>query len=122
VDPTIKYDKTEVDRVRKMKMCNVHYLRQECPYGDKCTHKHDRKPTKQELEWLKVVARMAACRNGSGCDDPKCIYGHRCQAPERLDKAKFLHDGGKSCIFGPDCVFPAELHSMDTVVVKMTKV
>jgi hypothetical protein len=123
IDPPIsKYDKVNVDRVKKLKMCNVHYLRQECHYEDKCTHRHDIKPGKQDLEWLKVVARMAACRFGVGCSDPKCIYGHRCQAPERGDKAKSSHDGGKTCIFGVDCVFPPEQHNMDLNVVKMIKV
>ncbi|QDS77272.1 hypothetical protein FKW77_003883 [Venturia effusa] len=119
VDPTCNFDKTEVDRVRKLKMCNVHYLRQECPYGDTCTHQHDRIPTKTELEALRVVARMAACRNGSTCEDIKCIYGHRCQAPPRLDKTKWTSsEGGKTCIFGSDCVFPGELHNIDTNIVK----
>jgi hypothetical protein len=123
IDPPIpKFDKANVDRVKKMKMCNVHFLRKECQYGEDCTHRHDCKPSKQDLEWLKVVARMAACRFGSGCADPKCIYGHRCQAPERADRAKFADDGGRSCIFGPDCVFPAEMHNMDTTAVKLVKV
>jgi hypothetical protein len=123
VDPTCNFDKPEVDRVRKLKMCNVHYLRKECPYGDKCTHKHERVPTKSELDTLRVVARMAACRNGSSCEDVKCIYGHRCQAPARLDKAKWNNsDGGKTCIFGAECVFPGDLHNIDTTVVKMVKV
>jgi hypothetical protein len=123
VDPDIpNYSKPDVDRVKKMKMCNVHYLRKECTYGDKCTHRHDYKPSKQDLEWLKVVARMAACRHGAGCDDSKCIYGHRCQAPERGDKGKIVNDGGRTCIFGVECVFPPELHNMDCQAVKMIKV
>ncbi|KIW03689.1 hypothetical protein, variant [Verruconis gallopava] len=122
LDPIVKFDRAEIDRVRKMKMCNVHYLRQECPYGNKCTHKHDKDPSKRELEVLKVVARFACCRSGSSCDDPRCIYGHRCQAPERLDPTKWPNERGKTCIFGPDCVFPAELHNIDIVPVKMTKV
>lgn len=117
-----KYDKFEVDRIKRLKMCNVHFLRQECPYGDTCTHRHDYKPTKTDLEWLRVVARMAACHFGSGCEDAKCIYGHRCQAPERMDKSKLINDGGKSCIFGSECVFPPELHNMDTVVIKTIRV
>ncbi|TID19005.1 hypothetical protein E6O75_ATG06126 [Venturia nashicola] len=123
VDPGSPFDKTEVDRVRKLKMCNVHYLRDECPYGEKCTHKHDRCPTKSDLETLRVVARLAACRNGSTCEDTKCIYGHRCQAPPRLDKTKWNNtEGGKTCIFGSDCVFPGELHNVDTTIVKTVKI
>lgn len=123
VDPDIpKYDKAEVDRIKKIKMCNVHFLRKECPYGDRCTHRHDYIPNKNEIEWLKVVARMAACRFGSACDDLKCIYGHRCQAPERMDKSKIVNDGGKTCIFANECVFPKELHNMDCNAVRTTKV
>jgi hypothetical protein len=71
LDAVIKHDKAEIERVRRMKMCNVHYLRDECPYGSKCTHKHDKEPSKKDLEILKVVARFACCRAGSSCDDPK---------------------------------------------------
>lgn len=39
VDPPCRdYDKAEVDRIKKIKMCNVHFLRNECPFGDACTH------------------------------------------------------------------------------------
>jgi hypothetical protein len=39
VDPTCRdYDKAEVDRIKKIKMCNVHFLRHECPFADNCTH------------------------------------------------------------------------------------
>lgn len=122
VDPILKYDKEAVDKVRRLKMCNIHFLRNECPYGEKCTHRHDKAPTPKELEILRVVARMACCRNGSACEDPKCIYGHRCQAPERMDKAKYLNDGGRTCIFGPECVFGPEFHDTDLNVVKTTRV
>ena len=71
IDPPVKHDKAEVERVRRMKMCNVHFLRGECPYGPKCTHKHNVEPSKKDLEILKVVARYACCRQGGGCEDPK---------------------------------------------------
>lgn len=51
----------------------------------------------------------------------RCIYGHRCQAPKCNDPLKWPNEK-KTCIFGPDCVFPAELHNIDLVPVKMTKV
>lgn len=116
VDPQSKdYDKTEVDRVKKMKLCNVHFLRDECPYSAGCTHEHAPKPTKDELSTLRLVARMAPCINGSGCNDIRCIYGHRCPAPP----SRTLHvKGTKSCIFGENCKFPSELHDIDTSVVK----
>lgn len=115
VDPPSKdYDKTEVDRIKKIKMCNVHFLRRECPYDGQCTHLHQYKPTKEEMATLRLVARMAPCQNGSGCQDIKCIYGHRCPAPPNKNHVK----GTKSCIFGESCKFPPELHDIDTNVVK----
>jgi hypothetical protein len=70
VDPPCKdYDKTEVDRIKKIKLCNVHFPRAECPYGTQCTHLHAYNPTHDELSTLRLVARMAPCTNGSGCQD-----------------------------------------------------
>ncbi|KAH7384175.1 hypothetical protein DE146DRAFT_217595 [Phaeosphaeria sp. MPI-PUGE-AT-0046c] len=116
VDPPTKdYDKAEVDRVKKMKLCNTHFLRKECPYGDQCSHDHSARPTEDELKTLRLVARMAPCVNGSGCSDNRCIYGHRCPAPpHRTRHVK----GTKSCIFEDQCKFPVELHDIDTTVVK----
>ena len=73
LDPPVKHDKAEVERVRRMKMCNIHFLRGECPYGPKCTHKHDKTPSPRDLEILRVVARYSCCRQGGGCDDPKYV-------------------------------------------------
>lgn len=77
VDPPSNYDKIEVKRVQKLKMCMVHYLREDCLYGDSCIHRHDYKPNKNEMQTLRYVARMTPCKFGSPCDDFKCIYGHR---------------------------------------------
>lgn len=77
VDPMIQYDKSEVKRVQKIKMCNVHFLRNDCPYGNDCEHDHFYKPNKNELLTLRFIARQTPCRFGTGCDDTKCIYGHR---------------------------------------------
>ncbi|OCK93109.1 uncharacterized protein K441DRAFT_567191 [Cenococcum geophilum 1.58] len=117
VDPPVRnYDKEEVNRVKNIKMCNVHFLRGECPFGDNCTHVHRYNPTPTEVATLRLVARMAPCQNGSACEDVKCIYGHRCPAPEAKPGVK----GGKNCIFGDKCKFPVELHALDTNVVKTT--
>ncbi|OCL12585.1 hypothetical protein AOQ84DRAFT_372948 [Glonium stellatum] len=117
VDPPVRnYDKEEVNRVKNIKMCNVHFLRRECPFGDNCTHVHRYNPTHTEIATLRLVARMAPCQNGSACEDVKCIYGHRCPAPEAKPSIK----GGKNCIFGDKCKFPVELHALDTNVVKTT--
>ena len=77
VDLLMNYDKNEVKRVQKLHMCNVHYLRMDCPYGDECSHAHDYHPNKNEMQTLKYVARMTPCRFKTECDDIKCIYGHR---------------------------------------------
>ena len=104
VDPEIKFDKVEVYRIKKLKLCNVHYLRGDC-YYDNCTHDHDYKPTKAELHTLRCIARMVPCRMGGECDDVKCIYGHRCLA-------------GSPCVFGDKCKFSEDMHNVDTRVVK----
>lgn len=76
IDPPTVYDKEVVNRLRSLKLCNVHFLRHDCPY-DPCTHSHKYKITKNELQALKALARMVPCYYGTDCDDPKCIYGHR---------------------------------------------
>lgn len=84
IDPPIKFDQSDVKRVKDMHMCNVHFLREDCPYGRDCTHDHSYKPNKNELQTLKYVARLTPCRFGSECDEIKCIYGHRYVRPFRL--------------------------------------
>lgn len=116
VDPATRdYNKSEVDRVKNIKLCNIHFLKQECGFGDNCTHVHDYKPTLNELGTLRLVARMAPCQNGSACKDIKCIYGHRCPAPR---STKHNVAKGKTCIFGEACKFAPELHDIDCNVVK----
>jgi hypothetical protein len=116
IDPPCKdYNKAEVDRIKKLKMCNVHFLRKECPYDKQCTHLHDYRPTPGEIATLRLVARLAPCLHGSGCDDAKCIYGHRCPAPPHATRHV---KGTKSCIFLDTCKFPEELHDLDLNVVK----
>ncbi|KAK5119391.1 hypothetical protein LTR16_004823, partial [Cryomyces antarcticus] len=119
IDPSLKgmYDKDEVARIKKMKMCNVHFLRKECPYGIGCTHTHSCKPTASELETLKLVARMASCVNGSECDDPKCMYGHRCPLPVPTTGSA----RGMGCLAGENCKFSKEMHNMDLNIVRFTK-
>ncbi|KAI4151036.1 MAG: hypothetical protein LQ341_000985 [Variospora aurantia] len=76
VDPPVVYDKEVVNRVRNLKLCNVHFLRKDCQY-DPCTHDHCYKITKNELTSLRSIARNVPCYFGNECDDPKCIYGHK---------------------------------------------
>jgi hypothetical protein len=77
IDPLMKVDPSDYKRVQKIKMCNVHFLRRDCPYGDGCTHDHAYKPSKNDIEILRQVARSTPCHYGTECDDVKCIYGHR---------------------------------------------
>ncbi|KAH8725782.1 hypothetical protein GQ44DRAFT_749270 [Phaeosphaeriaceae sp. PMI808] len=116
IDPPVSnYDKPEVDRIKALKLCNVHYLRGDCAYNTNCAHSHAQRLTPSEIATLRLVARMAPCVSGSACNDSKCLYGHRCAAPPSRNQAA---TGSKSCIFGENCKFPLELHDIDTNVVR----
>ena len=112
IDPVVQYDPNEVKRIKKLKLCNVHFLRKDCPY-DPCTHDHYYKPNQNELATLRYVSRMTPCKFGSECDDLKCIYGHRCPSDT---------EGKKDCRWGENCRFDRELHGIDRNVVRTTKV
>ncbi|KAL4807658.1 hypothetical protein BDV18DRAFT_151607 [Aspergillus unguis] len=102
----------EVNRIKKLKLCNYYYLQNECP-NENCHHDHSRKLTKSELQTLTAVARMTPCRYGLECDDPECLYGHRCPQSET---------GRKDCYWGSSCRFTTAAHGIDTNIVKVTKV
>lgn len=104
--------KDELNRVKKLKLCNLYFLMGECPNLN-CYHTHDYKLTKQERVVLQGVARMTPCHFGAECDDPGCIYGHRCPLSEV---------GKKTCYWGTNCRFDNAAHGIDTTVVKVTKV
>ncbi|KAL4753254.1 hypothetical protein BDW72DRAFT_36487 [Aspergillus terricola var. indicus] len=102
----------EVNRIKKLKLCNYYYLQGECP-NENCHHDHSRKLTKSELHTLTAVARMTPCRYGLECDDPECMYGHRCPQSEV---------GRTDCYWGSSCRFSTAAHGIDTNIVKVTKV
>lgn len=110
VDPHVPCTREETIHVKNLKLCNIHFLRQDCPHGSSCTHVHKHKPTSAELRTLRYVARMAPCMSGSACDEVMCIYGHMCPHPEGRN--------GDKCGFGVHCRFPVELHGIDKTVVK----
>ena len=112
IDPMIKVDPLEVKRIKGLKMCNVHFLKNECPY-EPCTHDHFYKPNQNELNTLKFVSRMTPCWYGLECDDVKCLHGHRCPVDV---------EGQKTCKFGEDCRFPKEAHGIDRTVVNTVKI
>lgn len=103
----------ELNRLKKLKLCNYHFLLGECPNEENCYHDHDRKLTKQEHHILSAIARMTPCRFGLECDDPECIYGHRCPQSE---------PGKKTCFRGDSCRFEPVAHGIDTNIVKVTKI
>ncbi|PKX99440.1 CCCH zinc finger protein [Aspergillus novofumigatus IBT 16806] len=104
--------KDDLSRMKKLKLCNYFYLQGECPIED-CRHDHSRKLTKSEYHILMVVARMTPCRYKFECDDPDCMYGHRCPHSE---------PGKKECVWGSTCRFDAAAHGVDTTIVKVTKI
>ena len=112
VDPVVTYDPSEIKRIKSKKLCNVHHLRNDCPY-DPCTHDHFYNPTKNELSTLRYISRMTPCKYGTDCDDPKCIYGHRCPN----DK-----EHSRECKWGENCRFDRDLHGIDRKVVETIKV
>ncbi|KAK2873392.1 hypothetical protein FQN49_002390 [Arthroderma sp. PD_2] len=104
--------KDELNRVKKLKLCNLYFLLGDCP-NPNCYHTHDYKLGKQERIVLQVVARMTPCHFGTECDDAACIYGHRCPLSET---------GKKDCYWGSNCRFDTDAHGIDTNIVKLTKV
>lgn len=118
IDPTLPpFDKDVVERLKKLRPCNLHYLRGYCT-KPKCQHKHDVHLGKAEMQSLKLIARQSLCLQGSACDEPECIYGHCCPFPAANEGSM----RGKGCINGDKCRFPPHMHMMDNVPVKMTKV
>lgn len=117
IDPPVrKYDRDEVNRVRSIKWCLVHFLTPKgCPYR-KCQHKHEPAPGPDDLQWLRLVGRLQPCNKGP-CEDVHCCYGHRCLAP--------VKDGSKrgvNCTMGGECKFDAAHHNVDTTIVKTVKI
>lgn len=122
IDPPIPVvEESELYRVKKIKMCNQHYLGKDgCgrPSG-KCGHRHDYRPSASEMKTLVRVSRETPCRNGVGCDEPACIYGHRCPFAVATEGTM----RGIGCLMGTDCRFPIEMHGItDSTAVKFTKI
>ncbi|KAK4962288.1 hypothetical protein LTR28_004575 [Elasticomyces elasticus] len=117
IDPALPpYNKTDCQRIRNLRLCNVHHLRGDCPHdGSKCPHIHDRKMSKTDLDTLRLIAYMLPCVSGGACEDAKCIYGHRCPFPVPTQGSM---RGSGCCFLGAGCRFPADLHDIDMVSVK----
>lgn len=111
VDTTIPYQ--ELQRIKRMKLCNIYYLvgKNEC--SGNCGHSHTYPLSKDEKNVLKEVARMTACHNRTDCDDIGCIYGHRCPQ-NKPDK--------KDCYYKESCRFEGWGHGIDETVVRVRNV
>ena len=112
IDPPIVYNQNDYQRIKKMKLCNVHFLRQECSYNP-CTHDHHYKPSNSEMQTLKYLSRLIPCRHGFECEDPKCIYGHKCPNDT---------EGRKDCPWGDGCKYEPFQHGIDRTPVKTFRV
>jgi hypothetical protein len=125
IDEPLDYDRDEVQRIKKLKMCNQHYIGINgcCHYkagkSEKCPHRHDIKLNKHELHCLRIVSRETPCKKGMDCDDPHCIYGHRCPFPTANEGGM---RGSGACLNGENCRFPREMHGTDTKAVKTVRV
>ena len=104
----------DIKRVKKLKLCNIYFLNgADACTNARCTHDHDYNITKNDLKTLRQVARMTPCYFKTECDDPKCIYGHRCPQSQ---------PNSKECWYKEDCRFAGWGHGIDTRICRTTKV
>lgn len=113
LDAEMPYNHDRVFELKKQKFCNQHYIGKGCCHWEAnngaCPHKHETKLSKDDMKWLKVVARETVCKKGTGCNDFDCIYGHHCPYPKMMEGSL----RGSGCINGDNCRFSREMHSMD---------
>jgi hypothetical protein len=106
--------KDEMNRIKKLKLCNQFMLRGECTSTPgTCYHDHTKRLSPGEMTTLRYIARMAPCKLGSECDDPVCTHGHVCPQSE---------EGRKDCYWKENCWFGENLHGLSTTPVKTYKV
>lgn len=103
----------EIQKVKKLKLCNTFYLQGQKCTSSHCTHRHDYPISNWERKCLREVARMTPCYYRTECEDGDCIYGHRCPQSK---------PGEPSCYYGEDCRFYGWGHGIDVRVVKMCRV
>lgn len=119
LDAHMDYDHDRVYELKKLKLCNQHYIGRGCCHHEAgngaCPHKHDYPLSVKDTKWLRVVARETVCKKGTACVDFECIYGHHCPYP----KANEGSMRGIGCINGDACRFAREMHGMDMAVAKI---
>lgn len=119
LDAHMDYDHDRVYELKKLKLCNQHYIGRGCCHYEAgngaCPHKHDYPLSVKDAKWLRVVARETVCKKGTACLDFDCIYGHHCPYP----KANEGSMRGIGCINGDACRFAREMHGMDMTVAKV---
>jgi len=79
IDPPIKYSQKVRESLagRRPRMCNVHHLRGQCPFGPRCEYNHGPLSDEERCA-LRRLAREQPCRMGSECEDVACFAGHHC--------------------------------------------
>ncbi|KAK9578862.1 hypothetical protein V6Z94_005964 [Aspergillus fumigatus] len=103
VDIPLRYtSKENMERLKRMKLCNQFHLSGSCTFGNNCAHKHGPSLTDTEITDLMYIARSSVCPNGIFCRDKTCVCGHRCMQ--------------KSCS-GHGRRFPESMHGVDTHIV-----
>ncbi len=91
IDPPISYSPTIREALARSKprMCNVHHLRGNCPFGARCEYNHV-SLSEEEKCALQRLAREQPCRKGNECEDAACFAGHHCPRNKGcLDACRF---------------------------------
>ncbi|KAF7187199.1 hypothetical protein HII31_11454 [Pseudocercospora fuligena] len=118
IDVDMEYDHDKVFSLKKIKLCNQHYIGRGCCHyqaGNRnCPHRHDAILSAEDRKWLRVVARETVCKKGTACLELDCIYGHHCPYPKQTEGPQ----KGVACINGVSCRFAKEMHGMDKTVAK----
>lgn len=103
----------EIQKVKKLKLCNTFYLQGQKCTSSHCTHRHDYPISTWERKCLREVARMTPCYYRTDCEEADCIYGHRCPQSK---------PGESGCYYGDECRFHGWGHGIDTRIVKTLRV
>lgn len=105
VDAPLRYSQEEFMNLKGRKLCNNYHLLGKCGAFDsfrECHHEHGKPLSESQKAALRALARQAPCQAGLDCDDPRCIWGHRCL---RMNCIREI------------CWFSPEMHNVDTKVV-----